>query len=162
MNRTDTRVRRLVEMQGFLGLDDATVIEIEPWLRLSPFICMSWVAAATIAQSAAALFTLVVFAVLGAVLRNHPFDAIYNHGIRHVLGTDRLPRYRAPRRFACAVASVWITATGAAFATGATTLGSVLGGVMVAVAMVPVATGFCVPSYLYTRIAGRRGRTAAV
>ncbi len=147
--------RRNVEMQGFVGLDDATVSEINPWLRLAPAICMTWAAIATFAQSPAGFYTLVPFAVLGVVMRNHPFDALYNHAFRHFLGHDRLPRYGAPRRFACAVASVWLAAAGSAFAAGFSALGIALGCAMVLVAAVPAVTGFCIPSYLYGLIFNR-------
>ena len=31
--------RRRLAMQGFIGLDDAALAEIGPWLRLTPAIC---------------------------------------------------------------------------------------------------------------------------
>ena len=33
------------------------------------------------------------FAALGGILPGHPFDVLYNHGLRHLLGTPTLPRY---------------------------------------------------------------------
>ncbi|HPA80356.1 MAG TPA: DUF4395 family protein [Thermoanaerobaculales bacterium] len=141
--------RHRAEMQGFVGLDDEHLAEINSWLRLSPGICLAWVAAATVTASPVLMLALVPFAAGGAVLRNHPFDVIYNHGLRHLLGTRPLPRYGAPRRFACAVGSLWMTAAGTALAAGFTTLGLVLGVAMVALASVQVLTGFCVPSFIY-------------
>lgn len=155
--------RRFIEMQGFVGHDDAALAEIAPWLRLSPAICMTWTAVATAIGSAAMLYALVPFAIAGAVLNGHPFDALYNHGIRHLLGTRALPRYGAPRRFACAVASVWLIVAATALATGWTTVGLALGGSMAVAASVPTFTGFCIPSFVYQRLFGTvSDRAAAV
>ena len=110
--------------------------------------------------SAAVLFALVPFAVAGALLRGHPFDALYNHGLRHWLKSRRFPVYGVPRRFACAVASVWLITAAIAFAVGWTIAGTVLGCGMVLAAAVPVFTGFCIPSFLYGRLFGGRSARA--
>lgn len=148
-------MRRRVEAQGFVGLDDATLADVGPWLRLAPAICMTWAAAATITASAPALWALVPFAALGVILPGHPFDALYNHGIRRALRKPPLPRYHAPRRFACGVATVWLIATALAFQSGATVLGYVLGGSLVLAAAVPTFTDFCIPSFVYGLIFGK-------
>jgi uncharacterized protein DUF4395 len=148
-------MRRRVEAQGFVHLDDATLADVGPWLRLAPAICMTWTAAATIAASAPALWALVPFAALGAILRGHPFDAIYNHGIRHALRTPHLPPYNAPRRFACGVATIWLASTALAFQNGATLLGYILGFSLVLAAAVPTFTDFCIPSFIYGLVFGK-------
>ena len=47
MNELSPPVRQRVEAQGFVGLDDQTIDHINYWLRLSPAICMTWVAVGT-------------------------------------------------------------------------------------------------------------------
>jgi len=136
-------------MQGFVGLSDEDLSRVDPWLRFSPAICAAWAAVATVAHSPAALLVLAGIAVLGAVLPNHPFDAVYNRGVRRVTGAPPIPRYGTPRRFACSVAAAWLTATAAAFARGAASAGVALGILFTAVALVPVMTGFCVPSFIF-------------
>jgi hypothetical protein len=98
-------------MQGFVGLSDETLAEAGPWLRLAPAIWSVWTALA----SPVMVWALAPLAALGAVLPWHPFDLIYNHGIRRFTGGQILPRYRAPRRFACVVATGWLALTGWAF-----------------------------------------------
>jgi len=149
MSTVSKTTRQRIEAQGFLGLSDAALVEIGPWLRLSPAICMVWIAIATFYESVTALLVLIPFSVLGAILPWHPFDAIYNHGIRHLLGTQPLPRYNAPRKFACKVAVVWLSATSWAFYSGATVLGYVIGGSLAVAAAVPTFTDFCIPSFFY-------------
>jgi hypothetical protein len=148
--------RRRVELQGFGGLDDRTVQELDPWLRLSPAICMVWAAVGTALGSPAVLGALVPFAAAGALATRHPFDAIYEHGFRHHLRTASIPRYGAPRRFACAVATGWLVGTAAAFDAGATTRGRVLGASFVCAAAVPTFKGFCIPSWIYGKLFRRR------
>ncbi len=113
---------------------------------------MTWAAVGTALGSAAVLGVLVPFAVGGVIGTRHPFDVLYELGIRPRLGTPSIPRYRAPRRFACAVAAVWLTATAIAFHVGAAALGYVLGAALVVAAGVPTFTGFCIPSWIYARI----------
>ena len=118
MNTVSSTTRKRIEAQGYLGLSDAGLAEVGPWLRLAPAICMVWSAIATLYQSELALMILVPFAALGALLRGHPFEAIYNYGIRHIIGTQKLPPAQAPRRFACGVATIYLLVTIIAFHNG--------------------------------------------
>ena len=157
MTTVSATMRRRIEAQGFVGLSDGTLAEVGPWLRLAPGICMVWAAIGTYLGSATVLWALVPFAALGAVLPGHPFDVIYNYGIRYMTGTRELPRYNAPRRFACAVGTVWLGCTGWAFYAGAATLGYVLGGLLVVVAGMAAFTDFCIASFIYGRLFGQPG-----
>ena len=155
MSKIATRTRRLVEMQGFVGFDDHIVRHLDYALRIAPVFCMALTAVATAMESVTLLWVLLPFAIGGAVLNNHPFDVVYNHGIRHLTGGPALPRYPMPRRFACMLASAWITAEALCFSQGMPLAGHVLGWSLVATAAVPVTTGFCVPSFIYGLIFGK-------
>ena len=149
--------RGRLEAQGFTGLDDGTLAELGPWLRLASGLCAAWAAVGTALGSPLVLWALVPFAALGALRQGHPFDALYNHGLRHLLGTRRLPPYGAPRRFACAVATVWLGLTGSAFFAGASVVGYTLGVAFVLAALVPTLTDFCIPSFIYGLLVRRQG-----
>lgn len=155
MSSVSATTRKRIEAQGYLGLSDDDLSEVGPWLRFSPAICMVWVAIATLNESTTALLVLVPFAALGSVLPWHPFDAIYNHGIRHYLATQVLPRARAPRRFACFVATIWLCATAWAFYSGAIVVGYALGISLAVAAAVPTFTDFCIPSFFYGLMFGK-------
>ena len=155
MTNQNDRIRPLVEMQGFIGFDDHTVKHLDYALRISPVICMMLTAVATAMESATLLWMLLPFALGGAILRNHPFDVLYNYGLRHLTGGPIMPRYPMPRRFACMLASVWITAEALSFTYGIPLAGHIFGWSMVATATVPVTTGFCVPSFIYELIFGK-------
>lgn len=157
MNTVSSTTRKRIEAQGYLGLSDAGLAEVGPWLRLAPAICMVWSAIATFYQSELALMILVPFAALGALLPGHPFEAIYNYGIRHVIGTQKLPPAQAPRRFACGVATIYLLVTIIAFHKGFPLIGQFFGFSLAAAAAVPSFTDFCIPSFAYGLIFGKPG-----
>ncbi len=148
-------LRHRLDIQGYTCADDATLARTQLWLRMSPALCAAIAAAGTALASPAILWGLMVFAALGAVLTFHPFDLIYNLGIRHITGTPELPRNGAPRRFACAMASAWLLAAGGLFYAGFDLTGYVLGGALVAVAALITVSHICIPSLIYRTLFGR-------
>ena len=157
MNEISPTARSRIEAQGFLGLDEKTMARIDYWLRLAPLTCLVWTAVGTARESAAVLWALVPFALLGALLPGHPFDILYNFGMRHLTGGPRLPRYGLPRRFACLLATAILVGAALSFQLGNRVLGHVFGWFLVSAALVNVTTGFCIPSFLYGLMFGRPG-----
>jgi len=95
------------------------------------------------------LLALAGTALLGALLPFHPFDLIYNYGIRFIVRKRPLPPNRAPRRFSCGIAAVWLASTAAIFWSGEMALAYVLGILFVAVAVLVSTTDICIPSLMY-------------
>ena len=153
-------VRYRLEAQGFHGLDDATLEELAPWLRWSPVLCTLVMAAGVALASPMILWALAGVAFLGVLLPFHPFDLLYNYGVRHLTGTRPLPHHGPQRRFACGIASAWLVATGWAFQTGAATLGLALGMALILVAGLVSVTHFCIPSAIYNTLFKPRAITA--
>lgn len=145
-------IRRRLEAQGFCNLDDATLDEIGPWLRWSPSICLFFMVLGVLLKSPLVLWALAAVAFLGALLPFHPFDLLYNHGMRYFTGTRPFPHHGAQRRFACGVATIWLIATGWAFSVGALTLAYILGGLLIFVAALVSVTNFCIPSFIYNML----------
>ncbi len=146
--------RRRLEIQGFVGIDERTLSETAPWLRLAFALCTLLAAAGTVLASPIILWSLVPIAALAAVFPVHPFDLIYNYGLRHLTGTGPLPRRGAPNRFACGVGAVWCIATAWAFQSGAMVTGYVLGGLLTFVGLLVSTTDICIPSLIYRTIFG--------
>ena len=155
------KTRQRIETQGFLGLTDTEVMQFNYWLRLAPGLCVVWIAIGVVNASPIILGMLVPFAFLGGVSDGHPFDVIYNHGIRHLLGLPELPDYRAPRRFACLMATTVLSTTAILFAVGLYIPAYMLGGAMMMMATTNVLTGICGPAVIYGRLFGRGNRVAA-
>jgi hypothetical protein len=151
----DRSRRHLLHIQGFDGVNDATLAQTEFWLRVSPALCAVVAAAGTALASPAILYVLAVIAALGAALPFHPFDLIYNLGIRRLGGTPKLPENGAPRRFACAMATAWLIATGALFAAGYNIAGYALGSALVGVATLVATTHICIPSMIFRTACGQ-------
>jgi hypothetical protein len=146
------QLRKRIEAQGFCNLDDATLGEIGQWLRWSPVLCSLVIATGVALASPTILWTLAVIAFAGTVLPFHPFDLLYNHGMRHLSGTRPLPRQGPPRRFACGLATAWLVATGWAFHAGNMAIGYALGAVLFLVAATIASTNICIPSMLYNAL----------
>ena len=145
-------VRCRLEAQGFLGLDDAALRELAPWLRWSPALCTLFMIVGVAVQSPMLLWALAVTAFLGALLPFHPFDLLYNYGTRFLTRTRPLPHQGPQRRFACGIATVWLIATGWAFKTGAVTIGLALGIPLILVAGLVSFTHYCIPSLIYNTL----------
>ena len=146
--------RRRLEIQGFVGLDDRTLAETGPWLRLAFALCTVLAAIGTVYASPAFLWVLVPIAALAAAFPVHPFDLLYNHGLRHLTGTGPLPKRGAPNRFACGLGAVWLLVTIWAFQSGYTLVGYMLGGALTLVGLLVSTTDICIPSLIYRTIFG--------
>lgn len=154
-------VRRRLEAQGFCGLDDATLQQLAPWLRWSPAIGTLMMIIGVAWQSPIVLWALAATTLLGAFLPSHPFDLIYNYGLRYLTRTAPLPKQGPQRRFASGLAIVWLFATGWAFHIGSATVGFALGIALIAVAALVSTTHFCIPSLIFNTIFSRRTQPAS-
>lgn len=152
-NKLDKK-RRRIEAQGFVELLNDEIESLNLWLRFAPALCLLWMAAGLILGSPGVLAALVPFALLGGILTGHPFDVIYNHGIRHLIRSPELPLYGRPRRFACLMASIIIAAAALAFYLQIPVIAYLLGASLIVLAGINVTTGFCVPSFIYGLIFG--------
>ena len=150
---TPTKKRRL-EIQGFTEVDQGVLAETAPWLGFPYGICAILAAVGTALASPAVLLSLTFFSAWGAASSVHPFDYIYNYGIRHVTGTGPFPKRGVPGRFACGLGTVWLVATAGAFYSGMMLTGYILGVLLVLVAGLVGTTHFCIPSLTYRSIFG--------
>jgi hypothetical protein len=150
----DARTSRLLDIQGFEAVDRGRLAEVAPWLRLAFGLCSVLVILGTVTASPVILLGLTLVAALGAALPIHPFDLIYNHGIRQVTGTAPLPKRGAPARFACGLAVAWLSVTAWAFFAGHAVLGFALGGTLAAVGTLVTMTNICIPSLIYRALFG--------
>ena len=144
-----------IQAQGFCGFEEKLYAEINYPLRLSPAICMTWVAVGIATQSANILWALVPFALLGAILPGHPFDVIYNYGLRFLFDKPALPPYGVRRRLACLMASIMISAAALEFQFGNPIAASIIGWTLAGMAFVNVVSGFCVPSFVFRILFGK-------
>jgi hypothetical protein len=148
------RTRRLLEIQGFDAVDVLELAPVAPWLRLAFGLCGLLGCVGTLLASPTILLVLAVIAALAAASPVHPFDLIYNHGIRHFTGTGPLPKRGAPTRFGCGMGAVLVLVTAWAFSAGHQVAGYALGGALTFVVLLVSTTDICIPSLIYRSIFG--------
>ena len=150
------RLRSWLELRGIETSDDPDFLKMAPWVRTTFLLCGSLFGIATAFALTPMMWALVPFAAGGAIFRVHPFDLVYNYGIRHLTGTGKLPTNGPPTRFACALATPWMVATALSFQFGLAPLGYALGGSLTVVAGIVGITHFCIPSFIYQFVVGDR------
>lgn len=150
------RTERLLGMQGFTCTSDPAFGRVVPWLRLSPGLTTLVTAVGVVVTSPAVLVALALVTATCAASARHPFDALYDRGVRRVTGTPPLPRSEPPRRFACGMATVWLVAIAGTFWLGAALAGYVLGAVLVVLGGLVATTHFCFGSLVYQVLVRRR------
>jgi len=147
------RLHRL-DIQGFERIDEGRLTEVAPWLRLAFGLCAALAALGTALASPKVLLVLTAVAFTAALSPVHPFDLIYNHGIRRATGTRPLPKRGVPSRFACGLGSVWLIFTAWAFFGGLTPLGYASGAVLTSVALLVATADICIPSMIFRALFG--------
>jgi hypothetical protein len=138
--RSDLRTtRRRFEVQGFLGMSDAELIDVGRWMRFTPACNLLLILAGTASGSVWLLAGVAFMMAVGAVAPAHPFDILYNRIIRHATGTAPLPKSGTRRKITFVVGTLWLGATAALFASGHRSAGHVFGFLMASL-IVPLAT----------------------
>jgi hypothetical protein len=154
MKTISTVTRRRLDIQGFTDVNENLLEQTASWLRFAFAMCTIFAALGTTLAFYTMLYILVPIAALGAIFTTHPFDLIYNYGIRHIAGTPALPKRGAPGRFACGLGSVWLIATAWMFQTGNNTIGYILGASLTIVGLLVSTIDYCIPSLIYRSIFG--------
>jgi hypothetical protein len=130
-------------------------------LRFPTALCLAIVVVGLALQSAALIIALVPIGAIAGWTRRHPFDLIWNHGLRHLSEAPELPPNPTPRRHAFKLATAWLLVVGLLFAFDQPTAALVLGAVLVGACGLVTTTNFCVPSTLFAIWWRRRGAAPA-
>jgi hypothetical protein len=117
-------------------------------LQFPTALCLVLVLTGLALQSAVVILALVPVGAVAGWTARHPFDLLWNHGLRRLFKAPPLPPNPTPRRHAFKLGTVSLLAGGVLFAVGQATAALVLGGVLVAVCGLVTVTHFCVPSTL--------------
>jgi hypothetical protein len=138
-------MRENLTTQGYC-LSNAERRDLWLGLRFPTGLCLALVVTGLALQSAALIIALVPIGAVAGFTARHPFDYIWNHAARHVVGGPPVPPNPTRRRHAFKLATVWLLAVGGLLAAGATTAGLLLGGLLVAACATVTATNLCLPS----------------
>jgi Domain of unknown function (DUF4395) len=126
-------------------------------LRLPTAVCLVLVATGVVLQSAIVILALVPIGAVAGWTSRHPFDLLWNHGVRHLSGAPELPPNPAPRRHGFKVGTAWLLIVGLLFAGGLTTAATILGAMLLTACGLLTVTNFCIPSTLLDVWWRRRG-----
>ncbi|MEO6859320.1 MAG: DUF4395 family protein [Solirubrobacteraceae bacterium] len=138
-------MRSNLTTQGYC-LSDAERSELWLGLRFSTGLCLTLVAVALALESFVMVFALAGIGVIASFSARHPFDHLWNHGVRHLVGGPPLPSNPPRRRHAFQVATAWLIVVGALLAADAPLVALALGGLLVAACATVTATNLCLPS----------------
>jgi hypothetical protein len=130
-------------------------------IRLPTALCLALVLTGLVVQSAVLILALVPIGAVAGWTPRHPFDAAWNHGLRHLHGAPPLPPNPRRRRDAFKLATVWLAGVGVLLARGQATAALGLGAVLVGSCALVTATNICVPSLLLSAWARRHATGAA-
>lgn len=143
----ETWVNSNLAVQGYcLTAEESRALRVG--LRFPTALCLALVVTGLALQSAVLILALVPIGAIAGWTQRHPFDLLWNHGLRHLSGAPELPPNPTPRRHAFKLATVWLLAIGVLFAVGQATAALALGIVLVGVCGLVTATGYCIPSTL--------------
>jgi hypothetical protein len=153
--------QRNLAVQGYcLSAEDSRALR---WgLRFPTALCFGLVATGLVLQSPVLILALVPVGAIAGWTRRHPFDPLWNRGVRHLSGAPELPPNPAPRRHGFKVGTVWLAAVGILFAVGQGTAALILGVPLLAACGLLTATNFCIPSTLLGIWWRRRGTPSDV
>jgi uncharacterized protein DUF4395 len=147
--------RENLSTQGY-SLTDSERRRLWLGLRFPTGLCLALVVTALVLESVVMLAVLAGVGLVAGFSQRHPFDYLWNHGLRHALDAPPLPPNPPRRRHAFKLATVWLLAVAALFGAGADAAALALGGVLLAVCGLVTVTNFCVPSTLLAWWAERR------
>jgi hypothetical protein len=153
-------VRSRLEAQGFYGLDDKTLAELSPWMRWTYTLGTLVTLFGVVLTSPVVLWVLAAITSVGIFLPFHPFDLLYNYGMRFLTRTEPFPNSGPQRHFVFVVATVWLVTTGWAFYISADIVGITLGVLLILVGGLASTINFCIPSFIYNTVVGRRSAPA--
>ena len=141
--------RKRLETQGYLGFTDQELIDYKFGIRFAYYMCGSLVVLGLVFTKIEILSIAMTVAFFGTMPPYHPFDYLYNYGIRHLLNKPKVPPRTNQGRFACGIATVWLGVVIYLFYTGLYVWGYVAGGILVSVATLVSTMDICIPSIVY-------------
>jgi len=142
------RIRRL-RVQGYCNIKDEELSKLAFGNRFAFILCSTVLLIGIITSNIPLLSVMLLIAVLGILLPYHPFDYVYNGLLTNLLDKPKLPPRSKQLKFACIIATLWISSTIYLFYAGFTVAGYIAGGLLFFVAFLVSTTDICIPSIIY-------------
>lgn len=147
--------RRLC-IQGYSNFSKIELAALHFGIRLPYIVCTVISVIGVYLANIPILSAVMVTALLGVILPNHPIDYVYNYGLRQLLSLPKLPPRTAQIKFACGLATVWLCITILLYWYGLHIFAIVWGSVLIIIAGLVSTADICVPSMIYNRLTGQK------
>ena len=150
--------RRRLEAQGYLGFTDAQLNDFRFGIRFAYYLCGLVVLTGLVFSRIEILLLAMVIAFLAMMPPYHPFDYLYNYGVRQVLNKPKLPPRANQGRFACGIATIWIGGIILLMANSLEVWAYITGAILLCVAALVSVLDICLPSMVYNFLFGQQTR----
>ena len=147
-------LRHRLAVQSFLNLPDETLFVLRNWWRFTPTLNWGMTLIGTVMAWPELLFVQAAIMVVALITPSHPFDWLYNYGVRFLSGTPLLPKSGQRRKMIFVLAAVLNTLLAALFLMGYTMAAYIMGGIMSALGGLLMLMNLCVASELIARLFG--------
>jgi Domain of unknown function (DUF4395) len=144
--------------QGYC-LTDTERGRLKLGLRFATGLCTALVALSLSLESSALLAVLAAIGAVAGLTPRHPFDLIWNYGVRHRFGAPPVPPNPTRRRHAFKIAAVSLLIVAVLFAAALPTAALAFGGALLVACGIVTATNFCLPSFLFSLLDPSRTRS---
>ena len=146
-----------IQQQGLSETDSSACEGQFSALMFQPRVAVVFVAIGLLTQAPGLFLALAALLVWNVIKpRLNPFDALYAALIAGPRGLPSLGPAPAPRRFAQGMSASFMLGIGLSLLAGYTVLARILEGLLVAALLSLLVGRFCLGSYLYHLITGRR------
>jgi len=147
-------LQRRLETQSFLNQSSQTLAELKHWWRFTPTLNWVMTLAGILLASPEILFVQAALMSLAVFLPSHPFDLLYNYGIRYLTGTAPLPKSGQRRRVMFTTACLLLSLLGVWFLLGYNMVAYIQGGMMTVLAGLLVIFNLCLLSEVLVKFFG--------
>ncbi len=136
--------------QGYQQYSAKELKQLEWGLRFTPAVCSVLTAIALLGQSPVLLFVVAALGIWAFFFpAGHPMDLLYNHFVRHMFKSIKLPQNPFQRRLACFAAGVMNAIAAVLLLSNLPVAAWIVGGVLLALQAIVISTHFCTLSWMY-------------
>ena len=150
--------QRSLMQQGYTKYTQQELTEMEWGLRFTPFVCALIALFGLLTQQAWVLFAVAALGFWAFFFpAAHPMDMLYNHVVRPLFGAAKLPPNPLQRRLACLSAGAMNMLAGTLFLLNLPWAAYAVGGCLLVLQAIVIATHFCLLSWMYEGVARMLG-----
>jgi len=148
--------KKRLQVQGYDKYTDNELNDFKYGIRFAYAMCITVVATGLYFQSVYVLAFAALVAFAAVFPPYHPFDYLYNYGVRYLLKKPVLPHRTSQGRFACGIATVWLGATLYFLVINNMIAFYLFGCSLIAVGALVAFLDICIPSMIYNAFFKKR------